>query len=338
MVADVGNPEARAAFFRLVNDGESNDAIARAAGLSVRTVQRWRLKLHRDGKLAREEGSGRPRALDERDIRQLRRAVAQNPRTTLDCIREQSDLNVSCGTIRRYLMELGVHSLYAFVRQDLTAGRALMRLEWARRHQNLQAADFDFWAFSDECAVHLVDPNRRTRLWITVEQRLQPSLVQRRVHSGGGHVMIWGVITAHGVGPLVFIEGTLDGAKYRDMARDVIIPHLFGLMARFGRPFVFVDDNAPAHNARIVNEVFENSGAHRIFWPPYSPDMNPIENIWAYIKHRLHALPRRPANLAELKARIQTIWDSISVEMCRNHLRSMPRRLESLVAADGWYF
>lgn len=50
---------------------------------------------------------------------------------------------------------------------------------------------------------------------------------------------------------------------------------------------VFVMDNARFHKKRLLSEMAEKVGCYVLFLPPYSPDLNPIEKFWSWLKSKL---------------------------------------------------
>ena len=56
----------------------------------------------------------------------------------------------------------------------------------------------------------------------------------------------------------------------------------------FNPGMLFMQDNALIHTAHLVTEWFKNNAISMIEWPPYSPDMNPFEIIWAWLKRDLN--------------------------------------------------
>jgi transposase len=81
-----------------------------------------------------------------------------------------------------------------------------------------------------------------------------------------------------------------------------------------------------------------------IYWPPRSPDINPIEHVWKMIKEALHKrypelwkLHLSEANLAYLSRCLEEVWNEIPQEKITNLIDSLPHRLRAVIAAKGWY-
>jgi len=70
-------------------------------------------------------------------------------------------------------------------------------------------------------------------------------------------------------------------------------------------------------------------------WPAQSPDLNPIENLWAIVKRDVAA--KKPKNVKELEAAIKESWDSIPVELCQKLALSFIKRRDAVLAAKGLY-
>jgi len=75
---------------------------------------------------------------------------------------------------------------------------------------------------------------------------------------------------------------------------------------------VFMQDNAPIHRAKKVGEWMTSDGIEIIPCPAYSPDLNPIEDLWALVK--VNKLEQPPTILTELDAAVQDVWESISLD------------------------
>ena len=97
--------------------------------------------------------------------------------------------------------------------------------------------------------------------------------------------MVWGCISYYGVGRLVIVDGTLNAIKYTELLAE----NLFESSEYMGisNDFIFQQDNAPCHKAKHTMKFFSENQIKVLEWPAQSPDLNPIENIWGYIKRKL---------------------------------------------------
>ena len=95
---------------------------------------------------------------------------------------------------------------------------------------------------------------------------------------------------------------------------------------------VFMQDGAPYHRAKIVNQFLKAQKINILDWPGNSPDLNPIENLWTILKNKVSE--RQPTDAKILEQAIKEVWvRDISPAYCRNLVESMPRRLEAVIKA-----
>lgn len=72
-----------------------------------------------------------------------------------------------------------------------------------------------------------------------------------------------------------------------------------------------------------------------LYWSSQSPDLNPMEHMWAYLKKQLGRYPTRPESCEELWKRVSVEWYRIPVEFYRSLISGMPRRLRAVYSAKG---
>jgi len=102
-----------------------------------------------------------------------------------------------------------------------------------------------------------------------------------------------------------------------------------------------MQDGASIHTAKIAQTFLKEQGGV-VEWPPYSPDLNPIKNLWAILKRvinwrYLHLLVADDINEAKEKfvAALQEVWNEIADELLAGLSDTMSNRRDAVEAADG---
>ena len=83
----------------------------------------------------------------------------------------------------------------------------------------------------------------------------------------------------------------------------------------------------------IVRTWLFNHGIHCIDFPPYSPDLNPIENLWADLARRVEKF--QCESMEELQGIVAEEWKETDKELMRSLARSMPERCQAVIDAKG---
>ena len=89
------------------------------------------------------------------------------------------------------------------------------------------------------------------------------------------------------------------------------------------------------HTARVAHSFLTSSNVEVLSWPAQSPDINPIENIWSYIKVKIRQRDSQPSSVKQLKQWVKEEWDAIPVEYYRNLIKSMLRQVQAVLATNG---
>ncbi len=265
---------------------------------------------------------GRPAVLSARTVRGLCRAVAQRnvaglPVTTR-LLASDLNLSVSLNTIRRAL-QLQPHIRLMRPRRAFVnfERQRTARLAWARDHIDV---DFNGVFFFDEQRLTLDGSDRPSFQLTNTNVGLRP-FVRRVV--GGGSVFLLLLFGPEGLHDVLIENGFVNADDVMDVLTRALPAHARLMM-----------DNATTHNlafSRIPNSFRQ---------PPYSPDLQPVENVFSAIRRQLYAGNRQFYSKGALVAELQKIVDKIikdksDVRWYANIVRSMKRRMERVIEEKG---
>ncbi len=110
--------------------------------------------------------------------------------------------------------------------------------------------------------------------------------------------------------PCVF-DGAINGARFLAWVQQALVPTL-------SAGDIVIMDNLSSHKVAGVREAIEEVGATPLYLPPYSPDLNPIEQVFAKLKASLRKRGARTVD--DLWAAIGDALDEFSATECGNYL------------------
>ena len=117
--------------------------------------------------------------------------------------------------------------------------------------------------------------------------------------------------------------------------KDYLLPEIKAAREEFGVDMVFMQDNAPCHKTNLVMDFLRDNKIQTLDWPPQSPDLNPIENLWAIIKARRYKRFGIPRTKEELIEQMFAIWEEIDQELLDTLVDSIENRLKEVVRLGG---
>lgn len=328
-------PTKRARIVTWKAEGRTNKWIASQFHIDPSTVRRINRKYsHNQNFYYTAPRSGRPRKLTPRDRKFGARKVESGQVENATVLRDEYFRHVSARTVRRALHQEGLKAYtrqwVPFIKKPHMKARRL----WSRDVVgDWQEEEWRRVWFSDEKKFELFGSDGRRWVWRRPGRALDPRYTKKRVKHGGGHIMVWGIVTPFGVGRLVRIEGNMTGAQYQDILEE----GLLGTARDHGVDvdgFIFQQDNDPKHKARRVQHWLDKNGITRLVWPPSTADINIIENLWGYLQGRLR-LRGRPHNKEELWRVLQDEWHRIPLEYIQRLYASLPSRIQALSKAKG---
>lgn len=321
--------------------GKRNCEIARTIGIAPETVSRCVKRFIELGNDGVRPHVGRKRTVNISKNRQIiSKRVKRNPARSMRKIARETGINrESVRRIAKYELKLKPYKLKKC--QLLTDANKIIRLERCRAL--LRRAGGNRWEnilFTDEKIFTLEQAHnhQNDRIWSTSAPGPSSAVEHRQYPQS---VMVWAGICASGKTPLVFVD---QGVKInqqvyqRDILLDVVLPWS---QQHFGdTEWTFQQDSAPAHRAKMVQEWCRAHFPQFIKsteWPPYSPDLNPMDySIWSILEARVCAV--RHQNLESLRRALLREWDKITVSELRRVAFNFVSRLRLCIREKGGHF
>lgn len=324
--------EERARIDVYCSEGLSCRAIARKINRSDHCVSNY---LKNPSSYSKNYKGNTSSALTLRETRSILR-IASNSALSAAKIREKANVKASLSTVKRTIRHSKhLKRLKLKKKPPLNDARKKQRLCFAKEHMSwdvqngMTTNDWRKVIFSDEKKFNLDGPDGYN--YYFHDLRKEERFLNRH-HSREGGVMVWGSISFYGAIELVVQDTKMTGKTYKALLESVFpkISEVFGPI-----PWIFQQDNAPIHTAREVKSFIANQNVHLLPWPPYSPDLNIIENVWGWLTRKVYEGGKQYDDKEALIHGIKLAWSEISLDYLESLYKSLKDRIFEVILKAG---
>ena len=122
-------------------------------------------------------------------------------------------------------------------------------------------------------------------------------------------------LSSSGIVAIETVQGSVTGEKFYDFLRGSLIPQM--LPYNGSNPCsIIIMDNCSIHHTSVVKDLLRQAGLVALYLPPYSPDLNPIEEAFSYVKAYLKKHDDMIQAGVPLLSIIKSAFESISADNC----------------------
>jgi len=319
----------RSAIITLDKVGWLHKDIAQALHCSENSVSLWVNRWREEHSLADVERTGRPRCTTDGTDQSVGILSDQKPTLAPKDIRREMELDCCARTVRRRLDEVGLFGRVQQEEHAYTDETLRSRIAFAEGYSRWTEDDWSRVIFSDETHFYL-GHHGREYVQRPVGAALDPKYTLKTERLKG-KVSLWGCICAGGLGHAELYVDSLDARRYQSILALNLVNSAHQFWPR--GQWWFQQDNWTVHTAGTSQAWFHNHGIDLIDWPAWSPDLNPIENLWNDLKRRVYA--HHPQTMEELEEWIGKEWAATDLNFISHICRSMPQRLQLLRDNNG---
>ena len=211
--------------------------------------------------------------------------------------------------------------------KGIRAANRQEQIKFCREKINWTRDQWENVVFSDETMV-VIGNDQKLHICKKSDEKYVPHLVCHEEHKRIP-VIFWACVTSKGVGVLFPISGTIDSQKYIEILENYI-KHLMSWY--FGEdPITFLQGNAPCHVSRVIWEYLEENDIYKMEWTTQSPVFNIIENMWLFIKRKIHSDSGEIKSKEDLIERFRSAWNETTQLEIEKLYASLPSRCRDFI-------
>jgi len=326
-------------------------ALVKALGAPLSTVKGWVRRFRAGRGAAHAAGAGRPRRMSQQAtaaaVRLIKNRETGSAAKVAAALAAAGYGKVHRSTVRRALRRESLVWNLVQRRPALTAQQEARRLVFAGAHDSMR---WQSVMFSDSKYFAMYPTGGRLGVWRHAGEAVPVIGIPK--HNPAAHVYMgmtrWGLTGVYVVsgGSSKSSYSDSKGQRYRGVCaaeyQQDVLPKLiadgnalFAKAGRYGGSWVFQQDGARIHTTvASLREAGKAPGGVLYPWPANSPDLNLIENVWAFMAQWVREQPVA-SDFDDFVRLIKRARAAVPSSMLKHCYRSMPRRLREVIAKGG---
>ena len=297
--------------------------ISKLTGVPLRTVQDWIQKLENNIDIFQHESKNLAMKIDD----QVRESIVDDTKvapTTSSTRKIGARYNVSHTAVRNVLIEEGFQFRKLPKKASLTEEEMENRVSYCKDMLKYKCKQIKRCFFSDEMGIRLTELSKGDKGWMQPQKKLKVERVDKDVK-----LNCWGAISWQGATSLHIFSDNLKNPIYQNIVEN----HVMEMEELYeDGELYFMQDNHKAHSPLDIIE--KHKRIQMVDFPTYSPDLNPIENVWSTLKHRVAC--DDPKTEDDLVHSLLENWQEITqVEILRPYLQTLEGRYKECLEKQG---
>ena len=263
---------------------------------------------------------------------QIKDSVFENPILSFRDRYGYLDPPFSMTTMTRYMKKNGLVKHTREKRVPLTDEHKRIRVEFCKKQLIEIENDVDYWTriiWTDEKYFKFREFDSQ-KFYYSFNKRRDLDLPKKKGQDFG--IMVWGCFSFFGKGPLIRLHGKQTRHTYQQMLTDHVLEEWEHAKTIFNP--IWQQDNAPGHRHPDTIDYLRSHGINHLKWPACSPDLSPIEDLWAVLVQKM-AKMEKPKSEVRLQEKVMDIWDNLDPSLLKYLASKFEQKCRECVSRKG---
>jgi transposase len=299
-------------FMEIKNKKGAISLISKQHRISKSTLKNWINTYETEGKISNLPTHGRKSKFSQNVKNKLQLILKDPQPMTSKMIQHKIGSlgqEVSNRTLRRYL------SLADAKFKSIQKIPILTEMHIQKRFQfvtEMKDRSCDNIIFSDECTFQTHSIIKKAWMLHNSPKKIMAPTHPKKIH-------VWGCFSSFGFGSLFIFENNLDSQLLVQIYKKQLLNSSLKWFGPNPNTWWLLEDNDPKHTSKIAAKYREENRIQKLNFPPHSPDLNPIENVWGIMKNKISQ--NQITSVSELKRKIKQIWNEfdqdLALKLCK---------------------